>query len=69
MKSKDELIGDYRERAEHNALQKDAVFLEVLIDIRDALVAVEEQIRTLNDQSIVVRRRTRDRQTESRHWQ
>jgi hypothetical protein len=69
MKSKDELIGDYREMAEHNALQKDAVFLEVLIDIRDALVAVEEQIRTLNDQSIVVRRRTRDRQTESRHWQ
>jgi hypothetical protein len=39
MKSKEELMGDYREMVEHNALQKDIVFLEVLIDIREALVA------------------------------
>ena len=68
MKSKEELLGDYSEMVEHNALHKDVVFLEVLIDIREALVAVEEQIRTLNDQSIAVRRKTRDRQTASRHW-
>ena len=69
MKTKEELMGDYREMVEQNTLHKDVVFLEVLIDIRDALVAVEEQIRTLNDQSIAVRRKTRDRQTASRHWQ
>ena len=68
MKSKEELLGDYREMVEQNTLHKDAVFLEVLIDIRDALVAVGEQIQTLNDQSITVRRKTRDRQTESQHW-
>jgi len=38
MKTKDELLDDYREMTENNALQKDIVFLEVLIDIRDALV-------------------------------
>ena len=38
MKTKEELLGDYREMTENNALQKDIVFLEVLIDIRDALV-------------------------------
>jgi hypothetical protein len=69
MKTKEELLGDYREMVEQNTLHKDVVFLEVLIDIRDALVAVEQQIGTLNDQSIAVRRKTRDRQSESRHWQ
>jgi hypothetical protein len=49
MKSKDELLGDYREMAEHNALQKDTVFLEVLIDIRDALAAIERRLRTRQD--------------------
>lgn len=42
MKSKEELLGDYREMTENNALQKDVVFLEVLIDIRDALSAIEK---------------------------
>ena len=42
MKLKDELISDYREMSEHNALHKDEVFLEVLIDIRDALVAIQK---------------------------
>ena len=42
MKSKDELIGDYREMSEHNALHKDEAFLEVLIDIRDTLVAIQK---------------------------
>ena len=41
MKSKEELLGDYREMTENNALQKDIVFLEVLIDIRDALIAMK----------------------------
>ena len=50
MKSKEELLGDYREMAENNALQKDTVFLEVLIDIRDALVAVEKRMRPMNEQ-------------------
>jgi hypothetical protein len=45
MKSKDELLGDYREMSEHNALHKDAVFLEVLIDIRDVLSAIETRLR------------------------
>ena len=35
MKSKDELLGDYREMSENNALHKDEVFLAVLIDIED----------------------------------
>jgi hypothetical protein len=47
MKTKDELLGDYREMTEHNALQKDVVFLEVLIDIRDSLAALEKQSRTV----------------------
>ena len=42
MKSKEELIGDYREMSEHNALHKDEAFLEVLIDIRDTLVAIQK---------------------------
>jgi hypothetical protein len=33
MKPKDELLGDYRDLAENNALQKDGVFLEVLIGL------------------------------------
>jgi hypothetical protein len=41
MKSKNELLGDYREMTENNALQKDVVFLEVLIDIRDVLLAIQ----------------------------
>jgi hypothetical protein len=45
MKSKDELLGDYRELAEHDALHKDEVFLEVLIDIRDVLTALEQRLR------------------------
>jgi hypothetical protein len=44
MKSKDELLGDYREMSEHNALHKDEVFLEVLIDIRDVLSAIEKRL-------------------------
>ena len=51
MKSKEELLGDYREAAEHNALQKDVVFLEVLIDIRDVLAAIEQRMRTADDRS------------------
>ena len=50
MKSKEALLGDYREMVEHNALHKDVVFLEVLIDIRDVLAAVEKRLRTMNDQ-------------------
>lgn len=50
MKSKEELLGDYREMVEHNALHKDVVFLEVLIDIRDALAAVEKRMRKVNEQ-------------------
>ena len=49
MKSKEELLGDYREMAEHNALQKEVVLLEVLIDIRDVLAAVEERLHRMND--------------------
>jgi hypothetical protein len=51
MKSKEELLGDYREMTEHNALQKDVIFLEVLIDIREALVAIEERLRSMQDRS------------------
>ena len=51
MKSKEELIGDYREMTENNALQKDVIFLEVLIDIREALVAIEERLRNTQDRS------------------
>jgi hypothetical protein len=51
MKSKEELLGDYREMVENNALHKDVVFLEVLIDIRDALSAVEKLMRKVNEQS------------------
>ena len=51
MKSKEELLGDYREMTENNALQKDVVFLEVLIDIREALVAIEDQLRSMQDRS------------------
>jgi hypothetical protein len=51
MKSKDELLGDYREMTENNALQKDVVFLEVLIDIREALVAIEDRLRSMQDRS------------------
>jgi hypothetical protein len=47
MKTKDELLGDYREFAEDQSKQKDVVFLEVLIDIRDSLVALEKQSRTV----------------------
>jgi hypothetical protein len=50
MKSKDELLSDYRALVENNALLKDVVFLEVLIDIRDVLAAVEKRLRTMNDQ-------------------
>ena len=45
MKTKEELLGDYREMTENNALQKDVVFLEVLIDIRDVLSAIESWLR------------------------
>ena len=45
MKTKEELLGDYRERAEHDALHKDEVFLEVLIDIRDVLTTLEQRLR------------------------
>ena len=45
MKSKDDLLGDYRELAEHDARHKDEVFLEVLIDIRDVLSALEKRLR------------------------
>jgi hypothetical protein len=44
MKSKDELLDDYREMSENNALHKDEVFLEVLIDIRDALSAIAQRL-------------------------
>ena len=51
MKSKETLLGDYREMTENNALQKDVVFLEVLIDIRDALGAIEDRLRIMQDRS------------------
>jgi hypothetical protein len=51
MKSKEELLGDYREMTENNALQKDVVFLEVLIDIRDALGAIQDRLRSMQDRS------------------
>jgi len=51
MKSKEELLGNYREMVENNALHKDVVFLEVLIDIRDALSAVEKLMRKANEPS------------------
>jgi len=51
MKSKEELLGNYREMTENNALQKDVIFLEVLIDIREALVAIEERLRNMQDRS------------------
>jgi hypothetical protein len=49
MKPKDALLGDYRDLAENNALQKDGVFLEVLIDIRDVLAAIESRLRPMQD--------------------
>jgi len=49
MKTKEELLGDYREMTEHNALQKDVVFLEVLIDIRDALSAMQKLMCNVQD--------------------
>ena len=49
MKTKEELIGDYREMVEHNALHKDTVLREVLIDIRDAPSAVETLLRDMHD--------------------
>ena len=51
MKSKEELLGDYREMTEHNALQKDIVFLEVLIDIREALAAIQDRLQRMQDRS------------------
>jgi hypothetical protein len=51
MKSKEELLGDYREMCEGNALHKDEVVLEVLIDIRDALGAIEDRLRSMQDRS------------------
>jgi hypothetical protein len=49
MKPKDALLGAYRDLAENNALQKDGVFLEVLIDIRDVLAAIESRLRPMQD--------------------
>jgi hypothetical protein len=49
MKSKEELLGDYREMVENNALHKDEAFLEVLIDIRDVLSALEKLMRKVDD--------------------
>jgi hypothetical protein len=49
MKPKDALLGAYRDLAENNALQKDTVFLEVLINIRDVLAAIESRLRTMQD--------------------
>jgi hypothetical protein len=51
MKSKEELLGEYREMTENNALQKDVVFLEVLIDIRDTLEAIEDRLGSRQDRS------------------
>jgi hypothetical protein len=52
MKSKEKLLGDYREMAENNALHKDVVFLEVLIDIRDVLSAIEKRLRRVREDNI-----------------
>jgi hypothetical protein len=46
MKTKEELLRKYREMAEDQATQKDVVLLEVLVDIRDALAALENRSRT-----------------------
>ena len=51
MKTKEELLGEYRELVEHNALHKDAVFLEVLIDIRDVLSAIESRLHSMQERS------------------
>ena len=51
MNSKDVLLGDYRDRVENNALHKDEVFLEVLTDIRDALVAIESRLRVMEERA------------------
>jgi hypothetical protein len=51
MKSKEELLGEYSEMVEHNALHKDVVFLEVLIDIREALVAIQDRLQRMQDRS------------------
>jgi hypothetical protein len=45
MKSKEELLGDYRDMSENNVRHKDEVFLEVLIDIRDVLSVIEKRLR------------------------
>ncbi len=67
MKLKEELLGQYREIGTKNTLHKDEVFLEVLIDIRDALSAVAKQVGRLSDQPWGVRRKVQDRQTELRY--
>jgi hypothetical protein len=51
MKSKDELLGQYRDMVENNALHKDEAFLEVLTDIRDALRAIESRLRIMQDRA------------------
>ena len=51
MKSKELLLGEYREMTENNALQKDVAFLEVLIDIRDALLAIVKLLQQQQDRS------------------
>jgi hypothetical protein len=49
MKTKDELLGKYRDLVENSARHKDTVFLEVLIDIRDAVSALHKEMRTKQD--------------------
>ena len=51
MKTKEELLGNYRELAEDQVKHKDAVFREVLIDIRDALVARESRLRVMQERA------------------
>jgi len=46
MKSKEELLGDYREMSKHNALHKDEVFLAVLIDIGDFCTTLRNGARS-----------------------
>jgi hypothetical protein len=49
MKTKEELLGKYRDLVENSARHKDTVFLEVLIDIRDILSALQKELRPKQD--------------------
>ena len=59
MKSKDALLGDYWEMSEKNVLHKDEVFLEVLIDMRDALSAIAQRLSVRQHHAVSRKSHTR----------